>query len=369
MKKLTCLLLVLILALSALPGLAAYQVVNYENVIDSKADRGITVAAPGEDGHYADNPVIEGESSTTGLPFDGEYLPVLVNIDNSREAKPQWGIAGADIIYEMPIHGHYQTRLIALFTHDHPAAVGPVRSGRVIHVDLREEWDSAWVFYGAQEAAGTNVNTLLREYGMSRREGTVVYDGTNGMKAWSPFFVRVKHHVSPSNVTADLQELAALARESGHEFVQRPFLFTDELPALGEDATKIAVIFNGSGSYDADGYYEYDAENNTYLRTVGYGPYIDMEDETAQLSYENIIIQRTNLKFYDGRADRPTLPQIVGEGNADIFTGGKYIQGYWVRTGLEERTVFFDSEGNEIQLQRGKTWITVTTDKTIVSYE
>lgn len=368
MKKMLTLLLAISLLCACMPAHAAYQAVSYAHVIDASADRDIPVAKPTEDGHYAPNPVIEGESSTTGLPSDAEYLPMLVNIDNSGEAKPQWGIAGADIVYEMPIHGHYQTRLIALFTHDHPEAAGPVRSGRVIHADLREEWDSAWVFYGCQEAEGTNVNTLLKKYGLARREGTVIYDGANGAKAWSPSFVRVKHHKAPSNVTANVQELSGLARESGHVFTQRPFLFTDEKPALGVDAAKVSVVFNG-GSYDADAYYAYNADENRYMRTVGYGPYVDMLDENTQLGYENVIVQYTNLKFYSGNASRPTLPNIVGEGNADIFTGGKYIAGYWVRTGLDERTVFFDSEGNEIQLQRGKTWITVTTEKTVVSYE
>ena len=42
-----------------------------------------------------------------------------------------------------------------------------------------------------------------------------------------------------------------------------------------------------------------------------------------------------------------------------LHQGGRYIPGYWVRTGYDDRTIFFDSEGNEIRLQRGKTWITV----------
>ena len=39
--------------------------------------------------------------------------------------------------------------------------------------------------------------------------------------------------------------------------------------------------------------------------------------------------------------------------------GGKHIAGYWKRENMESRTVFYDADGNEIQLQRGKTLISV----------
>ena len=370
MKKWIALVLALVLTVTSMPALAAYKETPCANVIDAQAERNIPVPAPGEDGNYPDNPVIEGISSTTGLPSDAPYLPVLVNIDNDTGARPQWGVAEADIIYELPIHAHYETRLTGLFTHDFSDEVGPVRSGRVHHADLREEWDAAWVFYGVQESEGTNVNVLLKEYGLARREGTILFDGTNGAKKWTPAFKDTNYHSAPHDHSVDLTKIAELMVESGHEFVERPFKFTDEKPSIGVDATKVAVLFNEVGSYYSDAYYEYDAETNKYMRSMAQGPYVDLKDESTQLGYENVIIQRTNLKFYNGAADRPTLPDIVGSGNADIFMGGKYIEGYWVRTGLQERTVFFDSEGNEIELQRGKTWITITTaHKTIVSYE
>ena len=70
-----------------------------------------------------------------------------------------------------------------------------------------------------------------------------------------------------------------------------------------------------------------------------------------------MIVQHTTVKW--NRSSDAPVTTHVGEGNADIFMGGRYIPGYWVRTGYDDRTIFFDSEGNEIRLQRGKTWITV----------
>ena len=49
--------------------------------------------------------------------------------------------------------------------------------------------------------------------------------------------------------------------------------------------------------------------------------------------------------------------QAIGQGNADIFIDGKYIPGYWVRSDLDSHTVYYDDQGNELQCNRGKTFI------------
>ena len=60
-----------------------------------------------------------------------------------------------------------------------------------------------------------------------------------------------------------------------------------------------------------------------------------------------------------GLSNWQTMPgrQSGGKGNADIFIGGRYIAGYWVREDTESPTVFYDDQGNELQFTRGKTYI------------
>ena len=55
----------------------------------------------------------------------------------------------------------------------------------------------------------------------------------------------------------------------------------------------------------------------------------------------------------------PLLPDVIGSGAADIFVGGQYVAGAWSRESLTERTVFYDQQGNELALQRGKSWIII----------
>ncbi len=388
MKKLISLILAVLIAFPCVSAFA-YTPESLSNVIDSRSDRGITPAAPGTDGNYPLNPVIPGESGTTGLPWDEPYIPILVNIDNLIGKHLQWGISKADIIYELPVSAYTNTRLMALFTHDYPTEAGPVRSARLIQAELRQEWDAAWAFYGEESKNGSNlVSPFLNQLKLPRRDGTIIFNGGDEKK-WTKAYSRVSYNTAPHNVSVDLTYLARLAVESEHEFVQRPFLFTDEKPTVGDDAARVNVIFNyfdkegnvntapyipdnnnSTGSENCDAYYTYDAETNKYMRwNPNKGNYADLSDPDTQLGYENLIFQWATLSWNEGSTEHPLLPDIVGSGNADFFMGGKHISGYWVRTGLNERTVFFDADGNEIRLQRGHTWITIHNYRTGVSYE
>ena len=48
---------------------------------------------------------------------------------------------------------------------------------------------------------------------------------------------------------------------------------------------------------------------------------------------------------------------------------GKHISGYWYRRGRIARLVLLDKNGEEIRLQRGKTFMVVGDQYTVVSYE
>lgn len=353
MKKIITLLLLLSLLAAAPAGLAL-------TTIDPAADRGISPARG-----LPNNPVIPGESMTTGLPFDGTYVPVLVNIDNVAGAWPQWGIAQADIIYEMPIHSHTLTRLMALFTHDHPQEAGPLRSGRVLHAEMRQEWGAAWAFAGIQRKDGSNVNVALREMGVRDTEDHLIFDVNT--RDHTRLSINRKHHKAPHNHSFQLGQAAELVK--GHAFPARPFLFDDALPTAGDAAISIRLLYGGGNenSY-TNSEYRYDAATNLYTRTRQGKPYVDMNEPETPLTFSNVIVQWANLTF-NGAANAPLLEE-VGEGNADIFLGGRHISGYWVRETVDSRTVFYDQDGNEIRLQRGKTWINITSPKsTVVIYE
>lgn len=311
-----------------------------------------------------DNPVIPGESPTTGLPTDNTaYVPILVQIDNNLSGIPQWGISQADMIYEMILTGTGHTRLTALFSDNYPSEAGPVRSGRVMHADLREAWDALIVFFGAQEDAGSDLREALSNYRVNSK-GLAADGHANKFNVpGDEYFTRVRYHKAPHNVTAYILKFRDMMISSGYEFVPHPFLFTDNTSYSGVPASEITVVHRGNE--DTSSSFVYDAQSNSYQRYTQLGAYIDYLNPVATLSFSNVIIQRSTLTW-NNSSNAPLFNEVVGSGAADMFIAGQYIEGAWARSSMQGRTAFYDQNGNEIQLQRGKTWVIVTDDKTDV---
>ena len=340
MKKLTVLMIALMLFSIVFVGSAESTVTR--TVIAGTLTRNINLPSL-----VTNHPVIPGESPTTGLPTSKDtYLPILVQIDNNLGALPQWGIADADIMYEFPIQGGGWTRFTALFSDTHPHEAGPVRSARTMNVDLREEWDAVFVHYGQQEAPGSDVREELRNYGVNQKGLNI--DGIGNK--YQDYFERVRYHFAPHNVTVYVDKLSQLTAGLNYNFPIRPFLFTDEMPYTGPAAGKITI--DQKGNPDMASAFVYDQYSGDYQRFTVEGPYIDLMKPEQGLTYANVVIQRSKLT-YNNHSLNPVLKEMIGKGAADIFVGGKYIAGAWSRSGLSDRTVFFDQNGNELALQRG----------------
>jgi len=360
MKRFLCLLMAICFITLIPVALAGAE----GTVIKNQKNRKIEVQGIGSDKNFPVNPEIPGESTTTGLPWTGTYQPMLVQIDNDNGGigeRAPWGASNADIIYETPLHKGGYTRLSFFFSDVIPESVGPVRSARVTHVEIREEWDAGFLFYGGQPSDGTSISAAFRKTGANKKG--VLFDGTaSESRPWKKFYQRLSTLPSPHDVDANVKAMQALI-PADFKAPSRPYLFTNELPDTGELAYNIAIDQHND-TYSSG--FKYDPATNTYLRFVHGEPYMDCASN-IQLSFSNLIIQRTNVTYAEGVADRPVTKNI-GSGNADIFIGGRYIPGYWKRTGMNQRTVFFDQDGNELKLQRGKTFISIADYSTPVTY-
>lgn len=364
----------LILALCLLMTTAAYA----DTTINGAAKRNITV------NRAAEHEPIEGESPTTGLPLDsytdipssflglavnGKYMPMFVQIDNAEggvDKLAQWGIRYADIVYETPLNSAGGTRLSAVFSDILPDEVGPIRSARVGHVRLAAEWMGGFVHYGGQSNEGSDVNAEMRKPEIHIVREKNRFDGTDGTnKPWKKYFsVRAKA-TSPHDKSANVAALSELVSDEVEQ-VNHTFLFTDELPTAGDAATEIYIRHSSTEKYNS--HLVYDEASNTYLRYMGSDRklYVDRDTQEA-IAFSNVIVQFTTVK-YNGSGDAPVM-ETLGSGNADIFIGGRHIAGCWVHDQYHSRTVYYDEQGNEIALQRGKTLISVMDRSREVSYK
>ena len=392
MKKILSIMLAAALLLSAIPALAAndagtkYTLDTAGSVVlQNIEDRNITPNA----GEIDINPVIEGESPTTGMPYDTKalYMPMLVQISNPEGSekvngkkitsvgigeRAPWGGQYADIVYEGILYRSGQTRITFLSSDSLadglPTSAGPVRSARIGHVLLREEWQGGIVYAGGPRAEENDIAAMFAELGAG--EKGVTFNLLDGK--YQDVKYRVKGVKAPDNYNVNVAGIRALV-PSTTIATPHPYLFTDVSPYTDgyEMAYNIGVDW-GHKRYISS--FQYDEANNLYLRYSNGAPYMTFaeaedrsEENEEQLAFSNVIIQRVGYEYTNNSKIMPVM-QSVGKGNADIFIGGRYIPGYWVRESIESPTVFFDDKGNEIQLTRGKTFIAHFPPESLLTY-
>ena len=370
MKKWIALTLAAMLALLCLSAGA-------DTVIDGITDRDIWPAGEG------DNPPVDGVSPTTGrtlsgitlprgcvgLAATGRYLPLLVQIDNTDNGagyRAPWGLVNADIVYESLLRREGHTRISLLFSDVIPDDIGPVRSARIGHAWLREEWDCAFAYYGQQEYYRSNVAEEFKRLGADAKG--LIFSGTAGSAApWKRYYYARKGLVSPHDKGVSGAGLIGLV-DPDYTAPNHVFRFTDD-PAVGDPATKIKVDW-GRKDYYAE--YQYSATLGAYTRNIRSGKGMEMYrdlDSSSVITFSNVIVQWVDMDWVQETAPVMRVTgdanffvtwgdgDFVAQGNADFFMNGVHVTGYWRRLGMNNRTVFYDANGQEISLQRGRTII------------
>ena len=377
MKKIVSLLMVAVLALcAAVPAYAAVKPNTYSlplegTVLQNQEDRNIKPAtAP------ARNPILPGESPTTGLPWTGVYLPMLVQISNPEGSakvngatvksagignRAPWGGQYADVVYEGILYRTGETRISFLFSDSleegNPTSVGPVRSARIGHVLLREEWQSGFIYAGGPRREENDISAMFNELGASDKG--ILFDLLTNK--WNDYRLRVKGLKNPDNLDVNVVGLRSMI-PTNYAASARAFLFSDASPYT--EGYNLAYNINLDWGHEKwTSHFVYDEGENLYFRYSGDAPYISYasatdrtEENATQLSFSNVIIQRVNYEYTNNSKIMPVM-QSVGKGNADIFIGGRYIPGYWQRDTTDGPTIYYDDQGNEVQLTRGKTFI------------
>jgi hypothetical protein len=282
-------------------------------------------------------------SFTTGLPFEGEYKPVMVIIENSAAARPQTGLQTADVVYEVPVEGT-TTRFVCVFADQIPEGVMPVRSARVPFLYIQHEWDAVFMHYGGSGSSGGSGASSVYKHEL--HNGIKVdIDGIKG--TWSEFYRRVSGKSSPHNVMGDVQRAQSLYDYTPEPL---PWLFDSSSVYAGETADKIALPMS-SGKNDFVTY-AYESGRDVYLRSMS-GKAFKSAETGEQVSVRNVIVQYSTYTTAEG----VKLWKMVGGGRADFYIGGQLVKGSWERASADEPTMFYDDKGGQIVLRPGNTWI------------
>lgn len=283
---------------------------------------------------------------------DNTYQAFGIMIENSAPSRPHSAIGLADIVYETAVETYTITRFMAIFASEHPTKVGPVRSARMPFVRMIQEWGLPYAHYGSAATGQGDAKSLIESLDIPIR-----FDGHQGIN--SEFYSRDNARKAPHNAYFNAED--ALAKLPDLEY-EKHFDFNETTNIDEEDISMLSLRYSSNNQVK----YEYDSENKNYLRFINNEPMMDAYMD-EQIRVSNIIA--LHAPHTSAESVQYVLVDFVGEGKAEYFVNGKYEEGTWKKASYDDKTEFFDSEGNPILLLPGNTWIQVVHDNVEISKE
>jgi DUF3048 family protein len=289
---------------------------------------------------------------TPASDADAHRRPIVVKVANDPTARPQSGLAQADLILEIPVEGGI-TRYALVFHSQEPARVGPVRSARQSDLNYLSTFKAILAHVGASEP----VTKLVRE----AAAGGAFLDVDEFQHPEA--FERVPDKVAPYNAYTSGSKIREAAGAPGRDRVDVPTLQFDASGgrAAGTGATSLVVPYPGAGRVS----YTYDAAAAAYKRTQDGKPTTDDATKREVLP-DNVVVIKTEVKQIPGTADVTGAPSVdfraTGTGAVVVLRDGKRFDGKWTRQGTEMYR-FADAAGAAIALKPGLTWIHIVPEE------
>ena len=253
---------------------------------------------------------------------------VLVSVENHSDARPQWGIASADIVWELLAEGGI-TRMLCMFADASrlPDKIGPTRSARHYFVEIAEGFDSIFVHFGgspqgynALDNHGTNHIDGMSDSGFHRdRSRNVASEHT----AYT-----TKDDIINNIDKKDFRTTAEEGNDKPFKFNQSPVTLS------GGACTAVSVPFSSSYTYN----YTYDAENKVYLSSLNGRDFKD--DNGTQQSFTNIIIVYSSTSMIDSKR----IAYDLSKGSGVYISNGTYENITWEKGDYSDIMKFYDAD-------------------------
>ena len=238
----------------------------------------------------------------------GRRRPVAVMLNNLRPACPQAGIANAGVVYEAPVEGGI-TRLMGVFEdYDNLEKIGSVRSCRDYYIFYASGFDAIYTHYGQSAYA----LPFLELPEVNNISGLAGYG--------DQVFYRTTDRKSPHNAYTSFEgiqkgiEINGYSQEYAEDF-QPGYAFCgvdDEVELPGETEANVVK----PGYFLNEPWFEY--------------------------SYLNIDVDEPNVGKY--------------------IVNGKAIDITWKKHTPWGATFYYDTNGNQITMDTGKTWVCIIQD-------
>jgi hypothetical protein len=169
------------------------------------------------------------------------------------------------------------------------------------------------------------------------------------------------------NLFAKTQNIREKSRKMGFQEkvnLDNHLLNLRTLNLSGGNTTKITIKYNQKYTLS----YKYNDSSNTYLRYINSKPHQDSKT-LEPITASNIIIQYVPVEKVIGDKDGRLEVEVIGEGIAQIFYGGNYYLAKWIKKSKDHSTLYYDRQGNVINLNQGNIWIHLVPEETSVWFK
>ena len=279
--------------------------------------------------------------------------PVAVMVNNIEPAMPQYGIEQADIIFEIPVEADL-TRFMALYgDYTQVPDICPIRSCRLYFPTFAMGYDAVYVHWGVDPS----IVSMVDQLGVDRIDGSA---GSFGLFGRDQARLNSGYSLEHTGMLYGIK-LAPVLEENFRTDLEEDYKTTafkfnkKEKAPKGEDCTIVDINFGSQGST-----FNYDETNKVYLKQINGNNQIDAKTGN-QLSFKNLIVMETKIGIEPWGLHK----HIECAGGIDtigyFISNGKVQKIHWKKENgdAKSRLVFFNDNGKEIKVNKGKTYIAV----------
>ena len=308
-------------------------------------------------------------SVLTGEPIDPKLAaqrPIAVMFPIDKEAQPQYGLSNVDVFYEIIEEGSMSRQMGIIQDWQNLERIGNIRSIRAYFVYEALEWDPIIIHYGGPIDYTKDILT---------RKDVDNINGVGGILGsdYGCFYRVPAGSRSEHTAYTDAEHIKEAIRKAGFEtehrrayYNKKHFTFAQERNTLKQYGDSVSAVYlDMRDSFPVTkSALTYNAEDGKYYKTIYGEPQKDaVTDE--QMAFDNVLIQRASA---EPREDGSSYLRIlIEEDGQDGFflTGGRMIHVTWEKgEGNDYKpTTFYDDNGNEIQLNKGKTMVFIIRDE------
>ena len=276
--------------------------------------------------------------------------PVAVMVNNVRASLPQYGIAAADVIYELPVEAGI-TRMMAVYA-DYTAVpdVCSVRSCRYYYPLLCLGMDAVYCHWGMDQTIAKE--TLLRT-GIDRFDGGN-YSGTLYFRDESRKKTYAVEHTGylKGSALPDMLAKKGIRTELEPDYRKPMFQFAAEQIPLSPDQTPTKEIrIDFSNAYFST--FQYDEAAGVYKKLHSGSPHMDLHTGT-QLAFENVIILQTDIHT---REDGYLMDVALTGGTGFYAANGGIKPITWTKEAETAPIRLYEESGEELTVSPGKSYI------------